>query len=289
MKIDTEAFKNKQLEILRELDRVCKEAGIRYYLAYGSCLGAIRHKGFIPWDDDIDVVMTTTEMEKLVAAKDLFKEQYFLQTRDTDKNWSIMSCSIRDSLTTCFIGEEGMKDTNHGVKIDIYVLYPYPDNPFVAHKLIIDSYILRILYMKQCHELPRNHGKMAQIVTKLFMGMYSQKSAERKIRKIENKLKNNGGRNYCSVFFGNDVTLFSALKFPVEMFEEPKYMQFEDFMAPCPTKPELMCQICYGDHYMEFPPEDKRVSVHDIIYLNCDEPYSNYEGKYYYKDKKTRD
>ena len=287
--IDTRAFKSKQLEILHELDRVCRQKGIHYYLAYGSCLGAIRHQGFIPWDDDIDVVMTVDEMDKLIAAKKSFGEKFFLQTRDTDKNWSIMSCSVRDSSTTCFIGEEGTKDINHGVKIDIYVLYPYPDNPIQAHKLILDSYILRILYMKQCHEVPRNHGKMAQLFSAFFMGLYSQKSAERKIKKIEDRLKHNGGKNYVSVFFGNDVTLFSALRFPVEMFKEPKYMQFEDFMAPCPTQPELMCQICYGDSFMEFPPEEKRVSVHDILYLNCDEPYTNYEGKYYFKDKKTRD
>ena len=287
--IDTDAFKRKQLEILRELDRVCRKRGIYYYLAYGSCLGAIRHKGFIPWDDDIDVVMTVAEMNKLIAAQDLFSEKYFFQTRETDPNWSIMSCSIRDSSTTCFIGEEGTKDTNHGVKIDIYILYPYPDNPILAHKLILDSYILRLLYMKQCHEVPRNHGKMARFISTLLMGLYSSNSAERKIKKIENCLKNNGGKKYYSVFFGNDVTLFSALKFPVEMFKEPKYMQFEDFMAPCPTQPELMCQICYGDSYMEFPPEEKRVSVHDIIYLNCNEPYTNFEGQYYFKDKRTRD
>ena len=287
--IDTEDFKNKQLEILRELDRVCRERGIRYYLAYGSCLGAIRHNGFIPWDDDIDVVMTAEEMDKLVAAKEHFGEKYFLQTRDTDKNWSIMSCSLRDSSTTCFIGEEGTKDTNHGVKIDIYILYPYPDSSIKAHKLILDSYLLRLLYMKQCNEVPRNHGKAAKVISSFVMKLFSPELANKTIKKIESCLRNNGGKNYYSVFFGNDVTLFSALKFPVDMFGEPRYMQFEDFLAPCPTQPELMCRICYGDSYMEFPPEEKRVSVHDIIYLNCDEPYTSYEGKYYFKDANAVD
>ncbi len=284
MMIDSDAFKRKQLEILHELDRVCREKGIHYYLAYGSCLGAIRHKGFIPWDDDIDVVMTASEMDKLIAAKDFFGKHYFLQTRETDKNWSIMSCSIRDSSTACFIGEEGTKDTNHGIKIDIYILYPYPDNPLLAHKLILDSFLLRLLYMKQSHEVPRNHGKMVQLIAAFLMGVYSQKAADRKIIKIENCLRNNGGKKYYSVFFGNDVTLFSALKFPMEMFKEPTYMQFEDFIAPCPTQPDLMCRICYGNSYMEFPPEEKRVSNHDIVFLNCNEPYTKYEGHYYFKD-----
>lgn len=286
---DVESFKRKQLEILHELDRVCKKHHINYYLAYGSCLGAVRHKGFIPWDDDIDVVMTVPEMEKLLGVKKSFDSKYFIQTRDTDKNWSIMSCSIRDSSTACFIEEEGKKDINHGVKIDIYLLYPYPDNPVKAHKLIIDSYILRLLYMKICNEMPRNHGKIAQVGSKLITGMFSNKTAKKKISKIEDELRNNGGKKYYSVFFGNDVTLFSALKFPVEMFQEPKYMPFEDIMAPCPSDPELMCRICYGDSYMQFPPEEKRISNHGIIYLNCEEPYTKFEGKYYFKGKKERD
>lgn len=287
--IDLEKYKKKQLEILHELDRVCKEYHINYYLAYGSCLGAVRHKGFIPWDDDIDVVVTAEGMDRLLGVKDSFGAKYFLQCRDTDKNWSIMSCSLRDSTTACFVEEEGTKDTNHGIKVDIYVLYPYPDNPVLAHKLILDSYMLRLLYMKSCNELPRNHGKLAKISSWLLTNLYSDKTAAKTIKRIENRLKNNGGTKYYSVFFGNDVTLFTSLKFPVEMFKEPKYLPFEDFMAPCPSNPELMCKICYGDSYMEYPPVEKRVSTHGIIYLNCDEPYTNFEGLYYFKDKKTRD
>ena len=287
--MDIEAFKKKQLEILQELDRVCSENNIHYYLAYGSCLGAVRHKGFIPWDDDIDVVMTAEELDRLVAVKDAFASKYFLQTRETDKNWSIMSCSVRDSLTACFIAEEGTKDTNHGIKIDIYVLYPYPDNPIRAHKLIIDSYVLRLLYMKRCNEKPRNHGRLAKMLSGCFMKLYTRKAADRKIRRIESRLRNNGGRKYYSVFFGNDVTLFSALKFPVEMFREPKILPFENLSISCPTLPELMCKICYGDSYMEYPPEDKRVSQHDLVYLNCETPYTEFEGTYYYKDKSKED
>ena len=71
--IDTDAFKRKQLEILRELDRVCREKDIHYYLAYGSCLGAIRHKGFIPWDDDIDLGIPRADYDKFlqIAPKEL--------------------------------------------------------------------------------------------------------------------------------------------------------------------------------------------------------------------------
>lgn len=145
-----EEFKKKQLQIIHELDRVCKKVNINYYLAYGTCLGAVRHKGFIPWDDDIDVFLTCNEMNRLLKNKELFGNQYFLQTRYTDSKYCNMKYSLRDSNTSYFSDEEDSRDINHGMFIDLYVLYPYPDNFFVAHKLIIDSYILRLLYMKTC-------------------------------------------------------------------------------------------------------------------------------------------
>ena len=65
-------MQEKELELLRELDRVCKKNGLRYVLASGSCLGAVRHQGFIPWDDDVDVYMSWYDAERLTAcSKDL--------------------------------------------------------------------------------------------------------------------------------------------------------------------------------------------------------------------------
>lgn len=282
-------LKSKQLEILHELDRVCGEIGVNYYLAYGSCLGAIRHQGYIPWDDDIDVVMTVPAMKKLLENKNRFQENYFIQCRQTEPNWTNMMYNLRDSNTSYFSIEDGKKDINHGMKVDIYLLYPYPDNPFTAHKLIIDTFILRLLYMRQSGELPEHHGAFIKWGSKIIKALYSEKRCEKKIRAVENKLVNNGGKKYVSVFFGDDITLFSAFKFPVEMFQEPKYLKFEDFSAPCPSKPEQMCEMCYGKDYMLPPPEDKRQTRHDTIFFSCDEPYTRFKGIYYFPGKQTRE
>lgn len=274
-------FKKKQLEILHELDRVCNLAGIRYYLAYGTCLGAVRHHGYIPWDDDIDIFLPTKEMDKLLKNRHLFKEQYFVQCRETESNYINMKYSLRDSSTAYFSDEADCEDINHGMFIDMYVLYPYPDNFFCAHKLIIDSYILRFLYMKKA---PANHGIIGKIASKILLILYSGNKAEKKIYKIENDLKNNGGNKYYASFFGDDITLFSCCKFPMKYFEEPKKLQFEDYMAPCPSNPEVICELIYGKTYMEFPPEKKRISRHHVLYMNCEIPYTEFEGKYYHKN-----
>lgn len=275
-----EQFKDKQLELLHELDRVCNIAGINYYLAYGTCLGAVRHQGYIPWDDDIDVFFTVNEMDKLISNRHLFKEQYFVQCRETDPNYQNMKCSLRDSSTSYFSDENDSDDINHGMFIDLYVLYPYPDNFFHAHKLIIDSFILRFLYLKKT---PANHGLIGRIGSIIFRTLFKGKKAEKKIRKIENDLRNNGGKNYCASFFGDDITPISCFKFPLEYFNEPMMLQFEDYMAPCPSNPEAICELTYGKTYMEYPPEEKRVSRHHVLYMSADIPYTEFEGKYYNK------
>jgi len=275
-----ESFKKKQLEILHELDRVCKLANINYYLAYGTCLGAVRHKGFIPWDDDIDVFLPWPEMEKLLKAKDLFKDNYFLQCRETDPHYINMKYSLRDSSTSYFSDESDSQDINHGMFIDLYILFPYPDSFFTAHKLIIDSYILRLLYMKQ---EPVNHGRIGQLASKIVLALYKGDKAEKKIKKVEKKLRNNGGQKYLASFFGDDITPFSCFKFPKEFFGEPKYLQFEDYLAPCPSDPEKICELTYGKTYMEFPPEEKRISRHHVLYMSDNEPYTDFDGIYYNK------
>ena len=76
------------LEILKYIDKICKKNKLRYYLIYGSCIGAIRHNGFIPWDDDLDIAMPLEDYEKFCSIlKGSKNKKYFLQTRETDKNY----------------------------------------------------------------------------------------------------------------------------------------------------------------------------------------------------------
>ena len=273
-------FKEKQLEILHELDRVCKLAGVNYYLAYGTCLGAVRHKGYIPWDDDIDVFLPIDDMKKLMQNRHLFQNHYFVQSRETDPKYENMKLSLRDSSTSYFSDIDDNQDINHGMFIDLYVLYPYPDHFLAAHKLIIDSYILRLLYLTKA---PANHGTFGRIGYRIVHALYAGKRADKKIKRIENALQTNGGKKYYASFFGDDITPVSCFKFPKEYFGEPKLLQFEGTLSPCPSNPEAICELTYGKSYMEFPPEEERISRHHVLYMSCEEPYTEHLGELYNK------
>lgn len=111
-----------ELEMLLEVDRICKKYNIRYFLVAGTLLGAIRHKGFIPWDDDIDICMPVEEYRKFckVAKTDL-KKEYFLQNSDTDFSNRWFS-KVRKNNTTCI--EKGYEKSkiHQGIWIDIFPL-----------------------------------------------------------------------------------------------------------------------------------------------------------------------
>ena len=271
-------MQQKQLEMLHELDRVCKKNNLKYALSSGTCLGALRHGGFIPWDDDIDTYMSWSDAEKLVKCQSDFKSQYFVQSYKTDPLFPSTHYRLCDSSTSCFLEETKGLDVNHGIFIDIYIYYPYPDSKLKAHKIILDSFIYRVLVAGKG---PQNHGKAAKFLGSIVSKLYSGNRRKRKIKKIEEEYKNNGGKKYVATYFGRDVSLTKSIIYPREWFDNPKFLKFEDIEVPCPGDVEAYCTLQYGDTYMNLPPEEKRKPHHDFIYFSVDEPYTNYKGKYY--------
>lgn len=271
-------MQGKQLEMLHELDRVCKKNNLKYALSSGTCLGAVRHGGFIPWDDDIDVYMSWSDAEKLVECQGDFDSKYFVQNYKTDSQFPSSHYRLCDSTTSCFLEETKGLDVNHGIFIDIYIYYPYPDHKLLAQKIIFDSFIYRVLVAGNG---PRNHGKAAKILGGFVSKLYKGKRRNRKIEKIENEYKHNGGKHYVATYFGRDVSLTKSIVYPVEWFQKPCYLRFEDMEAPCPGNPRKYCKFQYGDTFMQLPPEDKRHPHHDFIYFSVDEPYTKFKGKYY--------
>ncbi len=149
-----------ELDLLAEFDRVCKKHGIKYIASGGTMLGAVRHKGFIPWDDDVDLMMMRDEYEKLCKiAPSEFKHPYFFQTEDTDPGVMRYFARLRNSETT---GIQEYEESSHfkynqGIFIDIFPMDAVIDDPELLKKQAKDEKNLRDKMFQACkwgHHLP---------------------------------------------------------------------------------------------------------------------------------------
>ena len=121
-----------ELDILSELQRVCEKYNLKFFADAGTLLGAVRHKGFIPWDDDIDVCMFRNDYDKLVSiADDEFKAPYKFQCFYTEKGYYRGHAQIRNTNTTCILKSELGKNIqfNQGIFLDVFVLDGVTNDP----------------------------------------------------------------------------------------------------------------------------------------------------------------
>ncbi len=118
-----------QLDLLNELLRVCRKHDIKLSIFAGTMLGAIRHKGFIPWDDDIDVCMNIENFKRLCdIASTEFKDPYYFQTALTDRRFFCAFARLRNSETTGLLTFNYSTEYNNGIFIDIFVMDGIPEN-----------------------------------------------------------------------------------------------------------------------------------------------------------------
>lgn len=257
-----------QLNILIKLDEVCRKHGLRYYLAFGTCLGALRHKGFIPWDDDIDVLMPWRDALKLEKLQREFGDELFVQSIRTDKDYRSIAMRVRDSRTTCIEGDEVGLKTNKGIYVDIYPYYECSDNRFVRMIDIMRSNVLKLMV---ANKVPVNHGKLVKVISRCLLAFLGLFGREKTIDRMFKHLRSVRGSEILD-YYGEDVGIASAITYPKEWFGEPGKLEFEGMYFNGPTEPEKYMTRRYGD-YMQLPPEEKRVVRHTYVVLD---PYKSY-------------
>jgi lipopolysaccharide cholinephosphotransferase len=263
----------KQLEIMLTIDQLCRENNIRYYLTGGTAIGAMRHKGFIPWDDDIDIFVTIEEYEKLkVAFVQSNLTNLVLQENYVNGKYWIYS-KIRIKGTTQIEREEDKSSTKmQGVFIDIFPIRKCSTSKFKQKKQYIYSQYLTMRAQMEIGWVPKNK-KQALIIAlnRLMPNKFLFKKAVKCIERSD-KLKDNF--NYCFFETGRGIKM-EKLIFPQSMFAEPIYVQFENVMLPVPTDCHGYLTMFYGD-YMTPPPEDKRTQFRHGILIDVEKDYSEY-------------
>ncbi len=154
-----------ELEILKFIDKTCEELGLKYSLGGGSMLGAIRHKGFIPWDDDVDLYMSLSDFKKL--KKSFKSEQYFLQTPSTDIEVPFSMCKIRKNGTYMPEPEMDCLNINNGIWVDIF-LYTNAAKSKSLQKIQYNIYKFLITYRCRYYHLnKKDAGIFHKICCKL--------------------------------------------------------------------------------------------------------------------------
>lgn len=246
-----------ELEIFKEIHRICQKHGIRYYMIGGTLLGAIRHKGFIPWDDDIDIALPRADYEKFckVCLREL-NDKYFLRNYSSDKGFWLTYSKI-EKRNTVFVEENGVKiEPKPGIFVDVFVLDKVKsEKGFFKQRLTaLVKYISSEIYYRQIRNCERS------TVAKLYFSplkLFNLKS----LFKIADMLQNIF-INIKEGFFINYGSQYSGLKetYPIEAFGEPVQITFEDGSFYAPKDSHYVLNHVFGPTYMQLPPEDKRIS-----------------------------
>ncbi len=266
-----------QLEILKALKKVCDEHGITFYLAFGTALGAVRHHGFIPWDDDIDIYMRMEDIERLEEVQKYLPSNLFVQTREKEKEYGLLIARVRDSNTTLIEDDHVDRDINHGVYIDIYPLFYCPESKMKMKIMVISSFLCRLFAY---NAPPKNKGGMATKVSKVLLSIIPWKTRRSVADRLYAYITGQPASKYVSNF--PDVSL--GKRYLDEWFKSPSICEFEGVAMPMPTKPEDYLIYEFGD-YMQLPPEEKRQIHHHYVFADFENSYLNYKGIKYCTNK----
>ncbi len=256
-----------QLEMAKEVKRICEKYGIAYFLDAGSMLGAVRHKGFIPWDDDLDIGFLKEDYDKFVnVAKSELNEKYYLHDSSTDDGYGLVFGKIRLKGTR-FV--ENMSEKSSSAK-EIYIdLFPYDnraENERDATKEAAQFRLLTHLLMIKCKMYVwRGQGvkKWVKFLPFRILAMFYTKQGLRK--KIDSLTTKHALEHTTEVYI-HDGTAAYYWHFPRYLLEQLTDMEFEGELFPIPQDYDRFLTIAYGD-YMELPPESKR-KTHNIIELD---------------------
>lgn len=269
-------IKTKCYNILLEIDRICKLSNIKYFIYAGTLLGAIRHRGFIPWDDDIDVVMFRDDYRNFFQAckEYLDKDRFVLQSIDTDPFTCHPWMKLHDK-NTAFISGIRRDGTIEGISIDIFPIDNAPNNFFI--RKIRSSIVNSINFIYQwrfCYHNPNATRKM-----KLFQKIVSiiPPIDELKFKKrYEKYLQKYNHRLTLSVVYLSNRK-YERKVISRDVFSSSVMLQFEDGFFPAPIGWDLVLRGLYGDNYMQLPPKEKRISDHGTCIIDLDHSWTEYK------------
>lgn len=263
-------LKEVELDILKAFVDVCEKLHLRYYLLGGTLLGAVRHRGFIPWDDDIDVGMPREDYERFIKeGQALFPPHLFIQDVSTDPEWCFNFVKIRNSDTAFVELSTKNMNINHGVFLDVFPLDFYPKGKLRGAFL---NFKKDIMWCRICDRLYLPDSKTAFIKLLIFLSKIIYPSFKKTVIKRD--------RLFRSVESSDRVANFSGAWgkkeiVPKEWYGDGVLLEFEGLSVRAPSEYDKWLTQVYGD-YMTLPPEEKRIGHHYTETVDFEKPYTEY-------------
>ena len=253
---ELEHLQNVILSIAKYIDTLCRKNGINYYLLGGSAIGAIRHHGFIPWDDDLDIVMDAKNYEKFirVCREQLDNETYYFQESYIDWPMPFSKLKLRGTELkepSGYMNESG----EEGIYVDIFKLENAPSSKIGQ----IWQYFCAKYFLCNC--LLRRGWVHASLYKKLMMmaSIPLNISLFRRFFKNQVEKFNSKDADYC-LFFAGRYRLSTSF-YHKSVLGKPLMVPFEDTYLPVPEKYDEWLKQIFGD-YMTPPPPEKHVGLH---------------------------
>ena len=272
------------LRVFNEFRRICDKHQLQYFAIGGTCIGAVRHSGFIPWDDDLDVGMPIRHYKRFIElAKSELSDGFEVMTPDNCKHYLSIFIKLHDGKTTCIEElSQPYKDRYGGVYIDIFPIYGLPNGNKARLKIEKKCQRLKQLNLRIRFPIsdPINKGLARKLIWILCFPLRILHKFDHYTKKIDKMLSVYEFDNSDMVYFPwrtipSPDTTYKDIFYLSDLIDTVE-LPFEDTVMKVPRGYDRYLRMDFGD-YMQLPPEEMRVAGHSAHIIEFDTPYNNYK------------
>lgn len=261
IKLNDNEVRNIQIDILKMFSKYCGLHDLNYCLYYGTLIGAVRHKGYIPWDDDIDIAMPRPDYEKLIQNFNGFHEDYEVFENRIQENYALPFAKISNKKTK-IIELSDINFNNLGVNIDVFPLDGLPESQKIKKSLLRRIKILRTIYTIKSvkyNDLRSLYKNVILQIGKIIFYFYKPKKITTSIINEAISYDFENSSEVACLVWGDGIRGIMEKSY----FDKCVKLEFEGEFYNAPFEYDKILRQIYGD-YMQLPPIDKQKSHHDF-------------------------